>query len=264
MLMWIAQVYPMPGPACLLPSRLRFLALCLLLPAFLAHCGSFKPQSRKASNDAAAVKEASDDKKDETTSADKKDESPSEEEASKEEPKVSENQRVIAVDQTPFFKWLRSGLRSNAKPSRYLKKGELVELFKENDEEKFSQVQLANRKKGWVPSRLLKEPSDESAPPEAPGTSATQDPTEQTAISEIDTNTDALTPAGPTQLPKDPGEAQPSLNSDELGEPSFPGFTIIQPKRQPKEKQTKTATAEPTTSGIEVPPPSKPEIPPSN
>lgn len=254
----------MPGPACLLPCRLRFLALCLLLPVFLAHCSSFKPQSRKASNDAAAVKEAPDDKKDETTSDDNKDESPSEEEASKkdeEEPKVSENQRIIAVDQTPFFRWLRSGLRSNAKPSRYLKMGELVELLKEHDEEKFSQIRLANRKKGWVPSRLLKEPT-ESAPPKVPGTSATQDPTEQTAISEIDTDT--LTPANPAQLPTDPGEVQPSLNSDELGEPSFPGFTIIQPKRQPKEKQTKPTTAKPTTSGIEVPPPSKPEIPPSN
>jgi len=251
-----AQVPTMLGPACLLPRRLRFLALCLILPAFLTHCGSFKQQSRKARDVAAIVKEPSDDKASESS-----EEAPPEDSKKEEEdPEIAKNQRVIAVDQTPFFRWLRSGLRSNAKPSRFLKKGDLVELLKENDEEKFSRIRLADRKKGWVPSRLLKEPPAESEPLETPDPNATEEAAGQTETPQPE----PLSPAGPAQLPTDPDNAQPSLKSDELGEPLFPGIDIIPPKRQPKEKPLKAAETEPKPSNTDVLPPTTPEMPPSN
>ena len=255
----------MLGPACLPPSRLRVLALCLILPALLAHCGSFKPQSRKARNDAAAVKGSPTEQTEETTTEENGESETSSENkdtAPEEEAEANENQRVIAVDQTPFFRWLRSGLRSNAKPTRFLNKGDLVELLKENDEKKFSQIRLADRKKGWVPTRLLKEtePSNDSEPPAAPVSSATEEPSEQTE-SPIP---DALSPVGPAQLPTDPDQAQPSLTSDELGEPSFPGLNIIQPKRQPKVETPKPAETKPKPASTEVPPPTTPEIPQTN
>ena len=256
--MWNAQVLTMPGPECLSPSRLRFLALCLVLPALFANCGAFKLVSKNARDDVAAVKGSPDDKSEETT-PDESEKDPSEGgDQTKEE--VDENQRIIAVDQTPFFRWLRSGLRSNAKPSRFLTKGDVVELLKENDEEKFSRIRLADRKKGWVPSRLLKKPVSEPEAPETLDPGDTLPPTEQPESP----MPDALPPAGPAQLPTDPDKVQPSLKSDELGEPLFPGVNIIEPKRQPKENPPEPSDAEAKPSGTEVPPPTTPEIPPSN
>jgi len=253
----------MLGPACLPPSRLRALALCLILPALLAHCGLFKPQSRTARNDAAAVKGSPTEQTEETTSAENGETSSDDNKTDpEEEPEANENQRVIAVDQTPFFRWLRSGLRSNAKPTRFLNKGDLVELLKENDEKKFSQIRLADRKKGWVPTRLLKETetTDDSEPPAPPNNNATEEPSEKTESPVPD----ALSPAGPAQLPTDPDQAQPSLTSDELGEPSFPGLNIIQPKRQPKVETPKPAETKPKPANTEVPPPTTPEVPQQN
>ena len=63
--------------------------------------------------------------------------------------------RVILRDDTPFFRWLRSGLKADAKPSQFLAEGTRVELLEERKEEKFSQIRLPTRKKGWVPTRLL-------------------------------------------------------------------------------------------------------------
>ena len=74
--------------------------------------------------------------------------------------------RLIAVNNTPFFSRLRSGLRSKAKPTRFLDKATRVELLKENKEKLFSQIRLTDGKKGWVPSRLVKEiePNEDSEP----------------------------------------------------------------------------------------------------
>lgn len=65
--------------------------------------------------------------------------------------------RLVAMDETPFFRWLRSGLRSEAKPTRFLDQGMKVEMLEEKEEQQFSQVRLPDGKKGWVPSRLVRQ-----------------------------------------------------------------------------------------------------------
>lgn len=215
-----AQVLFMPVTRRIV-HQLYVLSLLAALPLLLTQCGAFKPRSQKdRSAETAAVDTAAVDTESSAESGDDKEE----------ETESTENQRRIAVDQTPFFRWLRSGLRSNAKPSSFLSKGDMVELLKEDEEEKFSRIRLENGKKGWVPSRLLKEVEAESS------TESVAIPsTETTPETPTPSVPDSLTPAEPPTLPNNPSEIQPTLKADEISQPMFPQFGIIQPKRTPRE-----------------------------
>jgi uncharacterized protein YgiM (DUF1202 family) len=132
--------------------------------------------------------------------------------------------RVVAVDDTPFFRWLRSGLRSDAKPTRFLEKGIEVELLEENEEEKFSRVRLPDGKKGWVPSRLVRDPADTS------GASRGQDLTEEDPLPESAAGSGPAD-IDPNLLPE-PGDDVPPM-VDDLGPPIIPLPEITPPSIEP-------------------------------
>lgn len=78
-----------------------------------------------------------------------------EEDEAQDDSEDAANHRLITRDDTPFFRWLRTGLEEGATPSRYLEADTKVELLEESDEKTFSRVRLETKEKGWVPSRLL-------------------------------------------------------------------------------------------------------------
>ncbi len=151
-----------------------------------------------------------------------------EEPGSKEDDEEGKNMRVIAVDQTPFFRWLRSGLKSEAKPSRFLDGGTEVELLKEKEEEKFSRVRLPGGKKGWVPSRLVREQSEgETANPEGGDSSVLEDSGEGSAGSDP-VRRESRPKLEPSRLPDEVDDLPPL--SEDIGQPIIPGFGIIEPR----------------------------------
>ena len=245
---------------------LRLLLCALVLPLLLAHCESFRLKSRERDKQAETAEQGDEDEKKEAPESETDDEDGKDKDKPEKEEDDGKTYRYIAVDQTPFFRWLRSGLRNSAKPTRFLDKGIKVEFLKEKEEEKFSQVRLPDRKKGWVPTRLLKEsPSGASAPsPASDPDAASEDGGANTPEPKPSLDED-LPSAPPAELPIEP---QPTLSSDQIGQPLFPSLGISQPKRRPLPKKEEAAIdPDPETStdssspsgGITVPVPPIPE-----
>ena len=129
--------------------------------------------------------------------------------------------RLIAVNNTPFFSRLRSGLRSKAKPTRFLDKATRVELLKENKEKLFSQIRLTDGKKGWVPSRLVKEiEPNKGSEPEVPADAKEPKP-------------DALPELEAPEKPSLPDEGMVPLDPSDLPPISVPDPSIRMPQAQP-------------------------------
>ena len=209
-------VGPMPTPWSL-SFRLTLALLALLLCCQCEGLKRFKPQSRERSS--AESEKAQSDNKD----GEKKSDSKNAKE--KDEPKKGEEGdfRLIAVDNTPFFKRLRSGLRSSAKPSRYLDKGARVELLKEDQEKLFSQIRLDDGKKGWVPSRLVRE--------QAPKDPASEESEATTASDQGEGETEMLPDLEAPEKPTLPNETESMgpLDDSELPQISVPDVDIRLP-----------------------------------
>ncbi|MFT4638882.1 MAG: hypothetical protein ACI8T1_002205 [Verrucomicrobiales bacterium] len=141
--------------------------------------------------------------------------------------------RVVAVDQTPFYRWMRKGLRGDSKPSRFLNAGTKVEVLQENEEEKFSQIRLPDRKKGWVPSRLVREKAADDAVTPYPE-SDIEKLAPATSMSVPD-ETHEIPAATPAQLPG-AEDNLPPINIGELPPPIMPETGIIAPKTKPLPK----------------------------
>lgn len=137
---------------------------------------------------------------------------------------IGDDVRFISADQTPFFRWLRSGLRSGAKPSRFLDKGTKVELLKEDEEKGFSQVRLPEGRKGWVPSRLILEKTADAAEDENGATD--EEPASRSAAAAPDLS-DTL--PEPSQLPG--AEAGLPPITEDIGSPIIPNVGITPPAK---------------------------------
>ncbi len=195
-------------------SRRFYCCLVALLAVFLLpQCETlkrFKPESKRqpagdtVSDDGEnSVSSTDEDAEDQPDSGEDK---PGDHNEDEEDAEPEKDYRLVA-HRTPFFRWLRTGLKGHSKPSRYLEEGTKVEVLKINDEKKFSQVRLPDKKKGWVPSMLIKEkaPKGEEEPndsEDAEGTSnaSTQGQSDSPATdtpqnSSTDTEVEPLTPS---------------------------------------------------------------------
>ncbi len=204
------------GPMRFTLSRI---VLLLMLCHVVIGCGTlsrFKPRSPTDKATAATPQEAS------AREADNKEEKGDDDDSD------GDAARLIAVDQTPFFRWLRSGLRKDAKPSRFLSASTKVLLLKENEEDKFSRVRLPDGKKGWVPSRFLTELSKEKQT-EAAGTPGKPDPAEAVAGPP---SLEPLRAADPASLPGSEA-ALPSIPADKRPKPIINDFGIRTSRPKP-------------------------------
>lgn len=171
------------------------------------------------------------------------------EESSDDEPsfaeKVGDDLRIIAVDQTPFFRWLRSGLKSEAKPSRFLDRGTQVEFLEEKEKHQFTRVRLESGKKGWVPTRLVKLPGEELTPTEEAnegvGAPTNAEPLPEDSFPELE----------PSRLP-DSNDDLPPLTED-IGQPIIPGIGIIQPPTKVGDPEAEATEPADEANGASVP-----------
>ena len=236
----------------LMPVLARIALTHLLLVAallFLTQCagaGRFKPRSksdRAAKVEKSGGEDTNEESKEVEPSSDEplkegedKQEDEDKEEGEKEANRKSEDKadyRLVAVDQTPFYRWMRTGLRGNSKPSRFLDKGTKVELLKENEEEQFSRIRLPDRKKGWVPSRLVSEKADEGVVDDS---EETGDEEEAPIPAALPANGDQIQPPPPAQLPG-PEENLPPISSEELPNAIVPHLEITPPKHKPRRQE---------------------------
>ena len=149
--------------------------------------------------------------------------------------------RSVAVDHTPFFRGLKSGLRSDAKPSRFLDQGTRVELLKEDEKEAFSQIRLPWGEKGWVPSRLVRQKPDHETPTETTeGESSDPLGPVVTGTEPAAGKPDRTLPA----VPPVPDDGLPPVR-DDIGDPIIPDIDITPPAWRPIPHEDESADADP-------------------
>lgn len=121
--------------------------------------------------------------------------------------------RLVSLDNSPFFQSLETRDGSDAKPSRFLKKGTKVKLLEEDAKLKFSKVEYG-KNVGWMPSRLVHEkaPKPEKAKDEKPkdGDKEKTDKTSEQPKSPEPSSPEQPVPTSPDPVPTQPANPKPN------------------------------------------------------